>query len=130
MIIGITGSQRGATRAQLQALTRRLVELGCVELHHGDCIGADAQAHETARALGLRIVIHPPMSDAKRAFCAGDEVRPVRQYLDRNHDIVDASDVIIGLPATRSEAQRSGTWATIRYARKVLPAERVEVITP
>ena len=40
-------------------------------------------------------------------------------YLDRNHDIVDAADVLIAAPSGTTEKRRSGTWATVRYARKL-----------
>lgn len=41
-----------------------------------------------------------------------------RPYLDRNHDIVDATDVLIAVPNSVKEELRSGTWATIRYAKR------------
>ncbi len=41
-----------------------------------------------------------------------------KPYLERNRDIVDASEVLIACPSTREEVMRSGTWATVRYARK------------
>lgn len=91
----------------------------CKEFHHGDCIGSDAQAHEIAQAFGCKIVIHPPINPSKRAFCKGEiTILEPRQYLDRNHDIVDACETLIATPKTSEEELRSGTWATIRYARK------------
>jgi len=42
-----------------------------------------------------------------------------RPPLVRNRDIVDATDMLIAAPATRKEVLRSGTWATIRYAKKM-----------
>jgi predicted Rossmann fold nucleotide-binding protein DprA/Smf involved in DNA uptake len=38
--------------------------------------------------------------------------------LDRNRDIVDAAAVLIAAPKEMTETLRSGTWATVRYARK------------
>jgi len=46
-----------------------------------------------------------------------DEVWPAKPYLERNHDIVDATDYLIFAPKTRHEQLRSGTWATYRYAK-------------
>ena len=46
-------------------------------------------------------------------------IRPAKPPLDRNHDIVERCDLLIATPHTVEEQLRSGTWATIRYARKV-----------
>ncbi len=40
------------------------------------------------------------------------------EELDRNRDIVAAVSILIAAPETDIEEQRSGTWATVRYARK------------
>jgi hypothetical protein len=120
MNIGFTGTQQGMTakqRASLETLLRHYLTLGATEFHHGDCIGADAQAHDIAVAIGYAPVIHPPKISKKRAFKRG-QVLPARPYLERNHDIVDASDVMIATPKSHVEELRSGTWATIRYTRK------------
>jgi hypothetical protein len=42
-----------------------------------------------------------------------------KPYLVRNHDMVDQSEFLIGTPGEEQEVLRSGTWATIRYARKL-----------
>ncbi len=41
-----------------------------------------------------------------------------KPYLARNRDIVNAADVLIAGPGGMEEIMRSGTWATVRYARK------------
>lgn len=88
------------------------------EFHHGDCVGADSQASVIAGRLGFRIVLHPPLDPKKRAYNIADLVLQARPYLERNHDIVDACDVMFATPREMHEVLRSGTWATIRYARK------------
>jgi hypothetical protein len=40
---------------------------------------------------------------------------PEREYLQRNRDIVDATDVLLAAP-DGPERVRSGTWSTVRYA--------------
>ena len=45
MKIGFTGTQKGMTHHQLIKLLDELCSYSNIELHHGDCIGADAQAH-------------------------------------------------------------------------------------
>ncbi len=116
-IIGFTGTRKGMQPDQLRQL-RQIVQPGD-ELHHGDCVGADAQAHDVARAKGCRIVIHPSTLERWRAHRAGDDVLPIKSPLDRNRRIVDACEVLIAAPATAEEQLRSGTWATVRYARRV-----------
>ena len=129
MKIGFTGTQQGMTTRQRFELRDQLIAFQATEFHHGDCIGADAEAHEIAKALGLRIVIHPPESDAKRAFCEGyDEIRSPLPYLIRNLNIVNETSVLIATPAEASERTRSGTWSTVRRGRKA--GKTVVVITP
>jgi hypothetical protein len=88
-------------------------------LHHGDCIGADEFAHGCWR-LGTdgKVWLHPPSDPRKRAFCGADrEEKPV-PYLARNDNIVASVRVLLAAPNSMTENLRSGTWATIRYARK------------
>ncbi len=120
VILGFTGTSRGMTQKQLATLSYLFNELLLHVLHHGDCIGADTQAHRLARGIGASIVIHPPNNPKKRAFCVGaDEIKPTFHYLVRNKHIVDhARDGIVAAPHGTNEEARSGTWATIRYARK------------
>lgn len=116
MIYGFTGTQQNMTLAQY-GVVRDVLTNGA--LHHGDCIGSDALAHQIGRLNGLWIVGHPPDNDTKRAFCDFDEVRNPLPYIKRDHEIVDESELLIATPGQFIEQLRSGTWATIRYARKI-----------
>lgn len=118
MKIGFTGTQAGMTQQQTDGVHDLIRRFRTAEFHHGDCIGADQQAHHEAMTLGCRLVVHPPTNESKRAFCPG-EIRVAKPYLDRNHDIVDETDILIAAPKEKTEQLRSGTWATIRYARKL-----------
>ncbi len=119
MNIGFTGTQNGMTNKQKQSVRRLLATEVDFTLHHGDCIGADAEADEIAKEIGEdNTVIHPPEISAKRAFCSSTNIKDPKPYLERNHDIVDDSEYLIATPGTTEEVLRSGTWATIRYARK------------
>jgi hypothetical protein len=127
--VGFTGTQRGMTRPQLKRLNNKLIELNFRSLSHGDCIGADAQAHDLSVALGRpNPSIYPPEDKSKRAFKHSSIIYPPKPYLLRNHDIVDNTDLLIGCPAQKEEQLRSGTWATIRYAKK--QGKRVVIIYP
>lgn len=119
-ILGFTGTQNGMRLEQRNALRRLLRQLQPNEFHHGDCIGADEQAHRIVRkvAPNCRIVIHPPSNPSKRAWCEGDVILPEKDYLVRNRDIVNVSTEMVATPYERIEQLRSGTWSTIRYARK------------
>jgi hypothetical protein len=129
--IGFTGTQRGMTDHQksvVELVIRALFRDGWRWVHHGDCIGADREFHDLARAAGFSVHLHPPVVYTKRAFCKADAIEPVKPFLVRNHDIVDASEVILATPKEAEEVLRSGTWATIRYARKT--GKLVKVILP
>lgn len=116
--VGFTGTQNGVTQAQEIALRYLFSELKIDWLHHGDCIGADAKAHEIALSLGTFIVIHPPINNVKRAYCKEyTRIMSELPYLVRNKRIVDFNPILVAAPSG-PEKLRSGTWSTVRYARK------------
>jgi len=117
MQIGFTGTREGMTIAQLAALTEMLRGSNAT-LHHGDCVGADAEAHDIADAVGLTIVIHPPDNLELRAFKLGRYIWGPLPYLERNREIVRCADYLIAAPAEDTEQARGGTWHAVRYARK------------
>lgn len=120
MIIGFTGTRQGMSQNQKEQFVLKLFELNPTEFHHGDCKGADAEAHDIVREFfpEVYIVIHPPELHYTQAFKQGDEHRVPGSYIDRDRDIVNDSDYLIGAPLTNDEIVRSGSWTTIRYARK------------
>lgn len=135
MKIGFTGTRQGLTEVQHNELSDLFYgllgeEIIDAEVHHGGCVGADEEFHNIAtlyRAIYLTgeedrlpIVIHPaqvPMS-LQAAGLRGKRLSP-KPPLERNHDIVDETDVLIATPFESEEQQRGGTWSTIRYARKL-----------
>lgn len=125
--IGVTGTRSGANMAQVQtfaALLRAIragtgLEMGMApRLHHGDCVGFDKQAANLARAGGFLIVGHPPTNPRLRARFPSDWEEEPLPFLERDQAIVDASDLLIAATKEDHETIRSGTWATIRMARK------------
>jgi predicted Rossmann fold nucleotide-binding protein DprA/Smf involved in DNA uptake len=66
----------------------------------------------------IKIIIHPPTDNKLRAYCKSDNYTQPKSYLERNKDIVNSCEQLIACPLTQEEELRSGTWATIRYARK------------
>lgn len=130
----LTRNQREYTRVELIINAAPLGETNY--LHLGDCIHADAECHEIAVAqqdlLGGRMFVtvgHIPNDNKKRAFCKYEIELPPKPYIDRNHDIVDQSSVLLACPGTMEEQiAYSGTWATIRYALK--KGKKVVIIWP
>lgn len=124
MRVGFTGTRNGMTKPQIEATKKLLVAHNPTEFHHGDCVGADAEAHRLARSIRtnrtipfIHIEVHPPNKDVYRAFCQGDVIHPVADYVVRDHAIVDATEVLIACPGTFKQYRGSGTWLTYRYAR-------------
>lgn len=124
MILSITGTQAGATPNQLTALTELLAghaSLKVTELHHGCCIGVDAQTHAIALSMGgIPIHGHPGVNSKglspKRVVLEGfTELSEPIPYPDRNKIMVDLCDLLVGVPRG-PELIRSGTWGTVRYA--------------
>lgn len=120
MKIGVTGARNGWTKAQESQFRDSIQKLRIDEFHHGDCVGVDEQAVGVVREyFGEIIHTHPPLNSKHRAHVGGKLYLP-KEYIERNHDIVDAVDALFVVPATDSEIQRSGTWATYRYGMKEL----------
>jgi hypothetical protein len=119
MKIGFTGTQRDCTPAQIDRLGDELARHQGGEFHDGDCVGSDDTAHALALGYEYKTVLHPPNNPSKRAFNRAAIVRQNKPYLERNHDIVDETDMLIATPGEFNEQLRSGTWATLRYARKL-----------
>lgn len=128
MQVGFTGTQRGVTLEQWASCWPMLNARAPGTFHHGDCIGADNQIAYAARLIGFYIIGHPPVIESKRAFVQCDELRDPLPYLARNHKIVDAAEEMIATPGEFEEQLRSGTWATIRYARRL--GKPIHVILP
>lgn len=125
MIIGFTGTREGLDPLQEVSLRSILLgfRIGCsgkIEFHHGCCIGADADASYIAHNYDYYVIGHPPLDESKVAFLSiyCSDQRAAKGYLERNHDIVDECDHLIACPKEHQEQLRSGTWATIRYAKK------------
>lgn len=123
--LGFTGTRKHLTPDQGCDLVDALAALfdeGYTHFHHGDCIGADEEAHAMAVDIGYHIVLHPPINDKHRVFCSRHLTKDrytlykAKDYLVRNQDIVNGSTMIIACP-DRPEHTRSGTWSTVRKAR-------------
>jgi predicted Rossmann fold nucleotide-binding protein DprA/Smf involved in DNA uptake len=148
MIIGFTGTRFGLTPAQGAALADVVLRPACyyAERHlNGGCRGADREMF--AYLLGLDGVIEVLPGSVEQAAWAEEQrasllgrryiIHEVEPYLARDLKIALRCNRLIACPGTATEQLRSGTWATVRYARKagkpitlVLPDGQVVEETP
>lgn len=121
--IGFTGTQKGMTVAQVRSVRLLLFKRRVDEVHHGMCIGADEQFHRLCAGARIPIIGHPPINTSKMMQFDPFQFKQIlepREYLVRNHNIVDTVQLMIATPKGFDEERRgSGTWATIRYTRKI-----------
>lgn len=140
MNIGFTGTRNGMTKDQLERFGILIHEsLGDYAkdgliLYHGMCKGADEQAHYNFMlcvnwgVIGFpsdipntQMNLHPIQEefDARNNWNGFTQIHSPQDPLERNKVIVEHCDILIACPKSRQEEQRSGTWSTIRYARKL-----------
>lgn len=126
--LGFTGSQHGMSLRTKQSFITVISSLAqenvfrsdVTAFRHGDCIGADVEASGIAAYWNYLVHAHPCFIEKKRAFSPyNDIIHAPKHPLERNRDIVDLSAIMIATPYTMQEVIRSGTWTTIRYARKL-----------
>ena len=121
-------SARDSIRLYLMTLSPMVDELviGC-------CVGVDQIVGREGRKLGFKVHGIVPANRSQvptyyRDFCTTTEHMPDdTDYMDRNQRIVDVSVDLTAFPLDSTERQRSGTWATVRRARK---ANKPVIILP
>ncbi len=116
MILGFTGTREGMTDRQRESVAEFLrVNVPSV-VHHGDCVGADSQFHDSALLLPQppRVESHPCSLTKFRAYRKADMVHPVKPPKDRNKDIVRSSEHLVAAPRMMQAETRGGTWQTVR----------------
>lgn len=135
--VGFTGSRDGMTSAQANVfeaeLQRLMNEFGhdnYAEFHHGDCIGADAEAQQIARAQGYKIHCHPPEDSSKRAHTQFDVAYDARPYRERNRVIVQMTSHLLACPKSATRTTSGGTWYTYNHAAQQGSYKRAMLIYP
>lgn len=137
MILGVTGSRFG-WKPQQSNWVPSIFDLWTItEMHHGDCVGVDAEMHHQCKIRNIPIVIHPPQKEELRAFCEGYKLMLVaKSHFARNRDIVDFSELILAIPSHMNR-KSGGTWYTANYAINkekrliiLLPTGAVETYGP
>ena len=121
--IGFTGTRGGLRTVQSDNLLRELVALRekADVMDNGCCEGSDRIAWSMWRDLGGRFRLRPGDRDqwdwAQQACRREDELFAPVGYMERN-ELIARNPVVVATPAEDAEMQRSGTWATIRRARR------------
>jgi predicted Rossmann fold nucleotide-binding protein DprA/Smf involved in DNA uptake len=142
VIIGFTGTRIGMTGPQYLEVTKQLMELQPDTLINGGAVGADEQVicwvvanrYALKIASGMIVEIYPASVSRERYWNRYlhqrliETIWRVQEPLTRNRIIAERCTKLIAAPSSYQEQIRSGTWATIRYAKK---AEKpVTVIFP
>lgn len=120
---GFTGTRKGMTSFQ-KAITRRVMLIGRpLVVRHGGAWGADEEFH-AVWALDLRrrglADVWPASQDRADLFKQENvHVQPVMPPLDRNVEIAKRSKFLLATPHYAEEELQSGTWHTIRTAKRL-----------
>ena len=124
--IGFTGNRFGLNNNQKKQILDILDQYNNIIVSHGDCIGSDTDFHNLCvdyrnknQTKKILIHIYPPNNSTLRGFNNGDIIMKTQPYLKRNLDIIQNSSILIGCPINKNKEEiRSGTWSTIRQAKK------------
>lgn len=130
--LGFTGNRHGLSSEQKVQIKLILDKYDNIIVSHGDCIGSDTDFHNICVNYRneypnkkIKIHIYPPNKSILRAFNKGDLIMDEKPYLQRNLDIIKNSSILIACPVNKNKEElRSGTWSTIRRAKK----EKIQVI--
>lgn len=121
-VLGFSGTKKGMNEHQLHYVLKQLRRAEV--LHHGDCVGADAQADSLCGSFGIKRYAWPGLDafgkSPSRAFCAAEYIMDPAPYYARNRTIVlHGVDGLIAAPEGPEDSfPRSGTWFTVRQARR------------
>lgn len=128
---GFTGTRQGMTTQQKATVRGMLKGMQPNVINHGGCVGADEDFHNIYKELYImdrlitKINIYPSNMYGTQMPRDTDEewveYFPPDEPLKRNHTIIDNSWILIACPKEDQEVLRSGTWATIRYAKPSIP---------
>lgn len=132
--VGFTGT-REPTRIHAER-ARQAVESLPVHtvVFTGGCVGVDALVARAAKARGLYVHVILPSDHSRvdpewRRYCDSyEQMPPGTSYKDRDARLVHRSRELIAIPLVAEHApasRRSGTWMTVRLARRDLKPVRV-----
>jgi len=130
--VAFTGTQFGMTLYQQLSLAQLMRSLERPwQCNHGGAAGADTEAHEIAYNAGCRdLHVWLPLGKTWPPMPSTTIHHTGLSALGRNHLTIYGADLLIATPRQAREIRRSGTWATVRYARKAGIETRVLVPQP
>lgn len=128
-ILCFTGTQVGMALRQRATIRQMMTGSALMEIRrlarilHGGCIGADDQFHDMLDGMELlrRTEVYPSNVLDKVADLSGRLpllVHPASDPLERNKLMIARAHSVLAAPKEFSEVTRSGTWATVRAARR------------
>jgi hypothetical protein len=131
--VGFTGTRKGMTNEQRVSVALLIIKLHPSTIHHGCCIGADEQFDKLCKSyIGNVSIIRVghPSDIIKYTMDISDieHLMPIKPPLERNKNIVLLSNVLIACPDGFEEKIRSGTWSTVRYAKK--QNKKIHIVFP
>lgn len=123
--LGFTGTREGMNEKQQEAFLK-FIESFKDEIEfvsHGDCEGADLQFDIICHEFGLRRRLYPSTSKTR---CFSERERPLNCFVmqdpkppfERNGDIIEPCNLLVACSRLQEEELRSGTWMTVRLARR------------
>lgn len=116
-----TGTRNGMTDKQRQSFRWLLHQFPSLQVFvHGDCVGADADAHNIVlQVLPEDCIWKFPSNHSTRAFTKGGVLADEPKHpLDRNITMVNKGNGLVACPKGYKEELRSGTWHAVRNARR------------
>lgn len=151
MILSLTATRAGLSLAQRATLPGLFATLPAI-LVHGGAVGGDEEVDAFLAPLFARdrearrrspdaifpafipIEVYPEHRRGREHWIYVAPFRELRavswpdEPLARNRTIVRRGDRLLAFPATEEEELRSGTWMTVRFARKL--GRPVTIVTP
>ena len=127
MIVGVSGSQNANINLHSHLIIGGIREHSDRgdQITQGGCIGADAIAMIVARLVFDRPIHTVLPADHSKVFAGWrrytttwEQMPDGTSYMDRNDRLVEQIDKLIAFPMEATEVLRSGTWSTIRRARR------------
>lgn len=130
MRLGFTGTQRGMTTAQREAFAGLVAREAPTEFHHGDCVGADEEAWAIVVQSCTTCETHAWQGNlpSKVAHTKSHVLHGPYNNFHRNGIIATVAQHLVACPGEATEQLRSGTWSTVRRARKL--NRRITIIFP
>lgn len=127
--LGVTGTRNGISHAQRDFAKSFLAQCDVGStLRHGACLGADDDIVRIVFNMNyyrnnlFSIIAYPPIVETFYSHISvikSNEIMSREDYLERNLRIVQDCNFLLAFPGQDYEVVRSGTWATVRMARRL-----------